>query len=87
MTSPETLQRIQSAALQRAAELGKVLTTLVTYENVTSAPPRVYGADLSGCWIAYLQRPVIDRLESSYILAFDPVDGRLVYEGSAYDEG
>jgi hypothetical protein len=71
----------------RAQGLGFAITNVLSVAELRTAPPNVYAADLSNCWIAYVELPGPLRLCSSTIVAVDRATGRVIYSGSAGDEG
>ena len=64
-------------------EIGKVLDM----SEMMFVAPRVYGVDLSDCWIAYVMPLDTFRIGSSIIVAIDRTTGDVRYCGSANDEG
>ena len=85
------ISRKQAAAIARAEAitkgLGTDLSEVLKPSEITFAPPRLYGIDLSGCWIAYFTSEFPFRICASTIVVIDQETGRIVYTGSANDEG
>jgi hypothetical protein len=48
--------------------------------------PSIYGIDVHGCWLVYLEQPGW-AIRSSQIVAVSKDTGQVVYLGSACDEG
>ena len=63
--------------------------SVLAFEEISQKKPIAgySGADLSQCWIAYLNRLVSLSLCESWIIAIDKETGNAVYFGGAGDEG
>lgn len=78
------------AIAHNAAPAGFKVRTTERFEEIgpDRRPPMAYGVDFAGCWIAYLEpknQPL--RIGSSTIVAIRDSDAKVVYVGSANDEG
>lgn len=65
---------------------------IYAYEELQTRKPSVYmrdpgGETLENCWITYLRESEPMALRSSTMLAVSKSTGRVVYFGSANDEG
>ena len=68
--------------------LSKKIKIYHVTDDVSSLNVRVYNLP-PGCWYIIYKNSINDNciLESSYLLAISKVDGRVLYDGSAGDEG
>ncbi len=87
----QMISREQAADIARTAalnsQLGFEIDKVVTPEEITWAPPRLYGVSLSNCWIVYLESLAPLALCASTIVVINRDSGKIVYRGSANDEG
>ncbi len=71
----------------RAHALGSGVRELYRLSELPFRAPAIYGGpDLERCWIVYAERPV-PGLRASTIVLVDVESGRVLYQGSANDEG
>jgi hypothetical protein len=73
----------EAVSLGIGVEIGRV----VAASEMMFVAPKVYGVDLSACWIAYVMPLDNFRIAPSLIIAVDRSTGEVVYSGSANDEG
>jgi hypothetical protein len=85
------LTREQAADIAaREAErhrLGTRVGRVVRWHEIQGRRPFAYVGGLEDCWIAYIDTGDPTRLCSSTIVAVDRDSGRVVYRGTAGDEG
>jgi hypothetical protein len=86
---PSIRKIIEQAASKRAAQLGRTVS-MVT-ESIDRSQIS-YGLGTGGhvptkLTIAHLSSAEPYVLEASYVMAFDPTTGELIFEGRAGDEG
>ena len=55
--------------------------------EIRASKPLVYNLNLYDCWIAYINQGYSTLLCSSTIVAINKFNGRIVYAGTANDEG
>lgn len=81
--------RIIAEAYLRGASGGTAGIGDVCARKEVARPPSLYQTafDLDHCWIAYVERPWTGRLSSSEIVVVSMSTGKVVYAGSANDEG
>jgi hypothetical protein len=84
-------REIAEGQLRRYPELGTAVGQVLDFEEILSRPPCVYGVTeemMRSCWIAYLVGPLSGRaLTSSEVIIISNTTGRIIYAGSANDEG
>ena len=84
------ISREQARAIGESAALAHGVGSGVhDVQDATQAPGRlnIYNhPDLSRCWLAYVDRPLIG-LCSSVVILIDKESGAVLYAGSANDEG
>jgi hypothetical protein len=87
--SPSILRIIDEVAKKRALQLGSQIYRITEFDDlpIDSRKPIAWGVDLTGLTIVLLCPENPSRFENSHLLAFDPKTGRLIYDGSANDEG
>ena len=69
---------------------GYQIRSVLRLEEIRARHPNVYGLspeDLKTSWIAYLHDPSFFGLRSSTIIVISRATGRVIYLGSACDEG
>ena len=85
------LSRDQAAEIARADaqehQLGFDVYKVLSLDEIEGSVPSLYGVSLNGCWIAYIEPIGPQALHSSTIIVIDRASGRVVYRGSANDEG
>ena len=84
---PSMISRDQAAAHVR--ESNSRIATVYAWREIPGRLPSIYwtsATPLEDCWIAYLESEGF-ALVSSTIVVIDPIDGAVLYFGSASDEG
>jgi hypothetical protein len=88
----DAARRIAEDYLAQNPRLGGIgIREVVGWDEMDWARPRLYGVTdeaLARCWICYLARPDDGGwLRSSLIIAVDRERSKVIYAGSAHDEG
>lgn len=68
-------------------QLGLGVSKILSIDEITGRLPYVYNVSLSECWIAYVETLPLLALDSSTIVVIARDTGKVVYHGSASDEG
>lgn len=71
----------------REHQLGVDIYRVLSLDEMTGRAPCLYGVSLSDCWIAYVETSGPPALRASTIIVIDRASGRIIYRGSANDEG
>jgi hypothetical protein len=92
MITRDQAAQIATDILRSKSEAGRYeVQYVVTVDEITWRRPHSgYGVDrdiLEDSWIAYLHDRTFVGLRSSTVLVLARNDGRLIYFGSAHDEG
>jgi len=80
-----TLEQAIAIAEQKAIELklGFEISHVISYDDIQSPRPIIYGADISNCWVAYVA-PEVYRVGLSKIIAIDRESGVVVAHGLVF---
>ena len=85
------LTRKQAADVARVDaqkhQLGFRVRQVLSLDELEGRAPNLYGVSLAGCWVAYIEPVGPPGLFSSTIIVMDQASGRVMYCGSANDEG
>ena len=71
---------------ERERGIGTEITQVLALSEICGAAPCIYGTDISNSWIAYVKMQRL-CLQASTIIAVDRTTGKVIYWGSAGDEG
>lgn len=94
-TKAEELSREEALAIVRdhleaTGRAALSVKKVVSLAEIDWRPPLVYGQDLEACWIAYVERPQPAggwMIGPSHVVLVSRESGKVVYDGSASDEG
>lgn len=81
---------IASGYLRRNPINGRIVYKVLAYDEITSRKPCLYNVSeesLKQSWIAYTEIPEVFALQSSIIVVVLKDNGKIIYAGSASDEG
>ncbi len=78
-----TLEQATAIAEQKAIELklGFGISHVISYDDIQPSKPSLYIADISNCWIAFIE-PEPYRIGLSKIIAIDRESGLVVAHGT-----
>lgn len=71
----------------RDRHLGWEVAKVLSEDEISSRKPFLFDVPLTNSWIAYLKADHPMMIQSSTIVVIDRASGRVVYGGSAFDEG
>lgn len=78
-----TIEQATAIAKQKVIELklGSGIDCVIDYDDIQSLKPSLYSADISSCWIAYVE-PEPYMIGQSKIIAIDRESGLVIAYGT-----